>query len=80
MIVDCMECMACSDNVVRAGLTPKFIDVPVLCEMLKYDCKEAADNLFPSKSDSTDPYVTIYNPLSTTSAWLGYRLVTKRFS
>jgi mannose-6-phosphate isomerase len=21
---DCMECMACSDNVVRAGLTPKF--------------------------------------------------------
>lgn len=33
---DCMECMACSDNVVRAGLTPKLIDVPTLCSMLEY--------------------------------------------
>lgn len=28
--------MACSDNVVRAGLTPKLIDVSTLCEMLSY--------------------------------------------
>ena len=35
---DCIECMACSDNVVRAGLTPKLIDVPTLCEMLIYQC------------------------------------------
>ncbi|EOD11453.1 hypothetical protein EMIHUDRAFT_52327, partial [Emiliania huxleyi CCMP1516] len=34
---DCIECMAESDNVVRAGLTPKFKDVDVLCEMLTYD-------------------------------------------
>ncbi|KAI8362583.1 mannose-6-phosphate isomerase, partial [Mortierella sp. GBAus27b] len=27
---DCVECMAASDNVVRAGLTPKFKDVQVL--------------------------------------------------
>merc|ERR550525_94848 len=27
---DCVECMANSDNVVRAGLTPKLIDVPTL--------------------------------------------------
>jgi mannose-6-phosphate isomerase len=33
---DCLECMACSDNVVRAGLTPKFKDVPRLCGMLTY--------------------------------------------
>ncbi|KAJ6222501.1 hypothetical protein RDWZM_001046 [Blomia tropicalis] len=33
---DCIECMACSDNVVRAGLTPKFKDVKTLCEMLTY--------------------------------------------
>ena len=37
---DCIECMACSDNVVRAGLTPKLIDVPTLCEMLIYQCPE----------------------------------------
>jgi len=33
---ECIECMATSDNVVRAGLTPKFIDVPTLCSMLTY--------------------------------------------
>ena len=35
---DCVEIMACSDNVVRAGLTPKFKDVSILCEMLTYKC------------------------------------------
>merc|ERR1712228_6451 len=34
---DCLECMACSDNVVRAGLTPKLRDTAVLCEMLNYE-------------------------------------------
>jgi mannose-6-phosphate isomerase len=28
--------MACSDNVVRAGLTPKFKDIDTLCSMLDY--------------------------------------------
>jgi mannose-6-phosphate isomerase len=31
-----IECMACSDNVVRAGLTPKFKDVNNLVSMLTY--------------------------------------------
>jgi mannose-6-phosphate isomerase len=31
-----IECMACSDNVVRAGLTPKLKDVPTLVNMLTY--------------------------------------------
>ncbi|KAL0480306.1 mannose-6-phosphate isomerase [Acrasis kona] len=34
---DCVECMACSDNVVRAGLTPKFMHIDVLCDMLTYN-------------------------------------------
>jgi mannose-6-phosphate isomerase len=33
---DCIECMALSDNTVRAGLTPKHRDVKTLCEMLHY--------------------------------------------
>lgn len=32
----CLEIMANSDNVVRAGLTPKFKDVPNLIDMLTY--------------------------------------------
>jgi len=34
---DIIECMAASDNVVRAGLTPKFKDVPTLIDMLTYN-------------------------------------------
>jgi len=33
---ECVECMATSDNVVRAGLTPKLRDVPTLAAMLTY--------------------------------------------
>jgi mannose-6-phosphate isomerase len=34
-----LECMACSDNVVRAGLTPKLKDIPTLVNMLTYKTK-----------------------------------------
>ncbi|KAG6061094.1 hypothetical protein E4U32_003127 [Claviceps aff. humidiphila group G2b] len=34
---DIIECMAASDNVVRAGLTPKFKDVTTLVDMLTYN-------------------------------------------
>eukprot|EP01099_Mayorella_cantabrigiensis_P004525 TRINITY_DN3410_c0_g1_i1.p1 TRINITY_DN3410_c0_g1~~TRINITY_DN3410_c0_g1_i1.p1 ORF type:complete len:449 (+),score=95.19 TRINITY_DN3410_c0_g1_i1:57-1403(+) len=37
---ECIECMACSDNVVRAGLTPKYIDVNTLCSILTYKTGE----------------------------------------
>jgi mannose-6-phosphate isomerase len=36
LFLDLVECMATSDNVVRAGLTPKFKDVDVLISMLTY--------------------------------------------
>ena len=50
---DCVECMACSDNVVRAGLTPKLIDVEVLCSMLEYVCTEGEKSVkFPSHIES----------------------------
>jgi mannose-6-phosphate isomerase len=34
---DIIECMASSDNVIRAGFTPKFQDVSTLTEILTYD-------------------------------------------
>lgn len=36
---DCLEIMATSDNVIRCGLTPKFRDVDLLCEILDYSYK-----------------------------------------
>ena len=40
--------MATSDNVVRAGLTPKFKDVKVLCDMLDYSMRSAENNKLSS--------------------------------
>ena len=40
---DCVECMANSDNVVRAGLTPKYRDVDLLLKMLTYESHEKSD-------------------------------------
>jgi mannose-6-phosphate isomerase len=54
--------MACSDNVIRAGLTPKFKDIATLCSLLKYDCKAPKDLLFKGHKSSDDSYVTVFNP------------------
>ncbi|KAM9376943.1 mannose-6-phosphate isomerase [Pholidichthys leucotaenia] len=59
---DCIECMACSDNTVRAGLTPKYIDVNTLCEMLNYTPAPSSSKLFPCVQDPSDPCVSLYDP------------------
>uniref|UniRef100_A0A671NR15 Mannose-6-phosphate isomerase n=1 Tax=Sinocyclocheilus anshuiensis TaxID=1608454 RepID=A0A671NR15_9TELE len=56
---DCVECMACSDNTVRAGLTPKHIDVDTLCEMLNYSPAPVSAKIFPCVRDNADPYFTV---------------------
>ncbi|CAN6851549.1 unnamed protein product [Brassica oleracea var. botrytis] len=55
---DCVECMAASDNVVRAGLTPKHRDVQTLCSMLTYKLG------YPEilKGFPLTPYITRYLP------------------
>ena len=58
---DCIECMACSDNVIRAGLTPKFRDVESLCRLVKYSFVKPSDVLFLPSKHLSDPYMTIYN-------------------
>lgn len=44
-----VECMAASDNVIRAGLTPKFKHAEVLCASLTYETGECA---IPGVSDT----------------------------
>jgi len=53
---DIMECMAASDNVVRAGFTPKFKDVSTLTSMLTYSYAPiSAQKMYPVDY----PYVTL---------------------
>uniref|UniRef100_A0A674GGG2 Mannose-6-phosphate isomerase n=1 Tax=Taeniopygia guttata TaxID=59729 RepID=A0A674GGG2_TAEGU len=59
---DCVEIMACSDNTVRAGLTPKFIDVLTLCEMLNYTPAPSSSKILPAAQSQLDPHVYLYDP------------------
>ena len=55
--------MSCSDNVVRAGLTPKFKDVENLLSMLIYDGSKASDKLFkPTILDDSHPHTYLFKP------------------
>jgi len=58
---DCIECMSRSDNVIRAGLTPKLIDVEALIDNLDYRCvKDPADVMFePSRENR---HTLLYDP------------------
>ena len=58
---DCAEVMATSDNVVRAGLTPKWKDVESLCEMLTYT-DGAPRFVHPTQALPAEPYVWRYAP------------------
>lgn len=56
--------MACSDNVVRAGLTPKFIDVETLVDMLNYEFSSPGEKLFRGEEipTSSPVLITEYDP------------------
>jgi len=57
---DCIECMACSDNVVRAGLTPKYKDVETLISMLDYSMTEPKLRFF--QADKVDDFCQVFDP------------------
>ena len=61
---DIIECMASSDNVVRAGFTPKFKDVSTLTNMLTYSYAPIDEQ----KMEPTEyPYMTL-NTIAYSSA------------
>lgn len=53
---DVIECMAASDNVVRAGLTPKFKDTDTLVSMLTYNFAPIEEQ---KMTPAEYPYVTL---------------------
>lgn len=59
---DIIECMATSDNVVRAGLTPKLRDVETLVSMLTYDAGPAQKQELQPAEFNRDPSTLLYDP------------------
>lgn len=59
-----LECMAASDNVVRAGLTPKARDVDVLIDMLTYESASASAQRLdaPIWDGDASGSTLLYNP------------------
>jgi len=57
---DILECMALSDNTVRAGLSPKHKDVDTLLDMLKYTGEEAEKQFMVPQQLSA--YSVLYRP------------------
>ncbi|RKP15413.1 mannose-6-phosphate isomerase, partial [Piptocephalis cylindrospora] len=57
---DCIECMAASDNVVRAGLTPKFRDVDTLVSMLSYRTESPSTHMLRSTPFRDVPHTKLY--------------------
>lgn len=81
--------MSCSDNVVRAGLTPKFKDVENLLSMLIYNGANANDKLFkPTTYDDDHQYTSLFKPpiedfavakIETPSNVTNYEIVNSKF-
>lgn len=61
-MIDIIECMATSDNVVRAGLTPKLRDVDTLVEMLTYEAGPASQQLLRPTPFSEEGSDQLYDP------------------
>ncbi|TIA97260.1 hypothetical protein E3P96_03435 [Wallemia ichthyophaga] len=59
---DIMECMATSNNVVRAGLTPKLRDVNTLVDMLTYETAPADAQLMKTTSLKGAAHTIVYDP------------------
>lgn len=63
---DIIECMAASDNVVRAGFTPKFKDVKNLVEMLTYSYAPVIEQkmkpLTFARAKGDDSVFILYDP------------------
>ncbi|KAI9008592.1 mannose-6-phosphate isomerase [Hyaloraphidium curvatum] len=59
---DCVECMAASDNVVRAGLTPKHKDVETLVAMLTYNYGPARDQVLEGDPVGKTGASRLYDP------------------
>lgn len=61
-LADIIECMANSDNVIRAGLTPKLRDLPNLVNTLTYTAAPASRHVVKPLPFSATSASTLYDP------------------
>lgn len=57
---ECIECQACSDNIIRAGLTPKRKNVDLLCDLANFLFEEPSRKLMSPIIEND--FTHIYRP------------------
>lgn len=60
--IDIMECMATSDNVIRAGLTPKLRDIPNLVSGLTYEPSEPTKHVVNAVEFNSSSKTLLFDP------------------
>ena len=59
---DIVECLASSDNVVRAAFSSKVKDVDTFCNMLDYTPRTVSDTKLEAVPDKLDEFLYLYDP------------------
>uniref|UniRef100_A0AC35UAG5 Mannose-6-phosphate isomerase n=1 Tax=Rhabditophanes sp. KR3021 TaxID=114890 RepID=A0AC35UAG5_9BILA len=59
---ECVECVGCSNNTIRASLTPKFKDIEALCEVVNYRMTDPSYYLVDANVLPKYEHVTEYAP------------------
>lgn len=62
LIVECVECVGCSNNTIRAALTNKHKDLEILCETLNYRMTDPEYYMIRPKKFPTDENIDVYDP------------------
>lgn len=57
-----MECMAASDNVIRAGLTPKLRDIPSLVSSLTYEAADVSKHRVRAVPFESCSHTRVFDP------------------
>ncbi|VDN56089.1 unnamed protein product [Dracunculus medinensis] len=59
---ECVECVGCSNNTIRAACTPKYIDVETLCKILSYRMTDPSYYIVKPVVLKDFPHVVEYAP------------------
>ncbi|KAK6108112.1 Phosphomannose isomerase type I family protein [Brugia pahangi] len=59
---ECIECVSCSNNTIRAACTSKFIDIDTLCEVLNYRMTDPSFYIVSPAVLKNFPHIRVYDP------------------
>ncbi|VDN00348.1 unnamed protein product [Thelazia callipaeda] len=59
---ECIECVSCSNNTIRAACTSKYVDINTLCQVLNYRMTDPSYYIICAKELKNFPHVHVFDP------------------